>query len=150
MDFLWIVVLQTIGTIAIIAEVMVPSMGLLTISAIAAFGGSYYFAASVDPIAVPVLLIINLISVPATLLLAVKGLSKTKLSLQKELDQKGPRVSEYEVGTEGEAFTDLHPAGKITIDGKLVDVLSTGDYIVKGDLVKIKSVDNTGIRVIKL
>ncbi len=150
MEILWIIVLQAIGAIAIIAEVMVPSMGLLSISALAAFGGSYYFAYQFDPMAVPILLIVNLFSIPITLLLSVKGLSKTKLSLQKELNQEGPCISEYAVGTEGEAFTDLRPAGKIVIEGKLVDVLSTGDYIVKGDLIKIKSVDNTGIRVVKI
>jgi len=139
-----------IGTLAIIAEIMVPSFGLLSLSATAAFGFSYYYAWISDPVIVPILLVVNVFSIPLTLLLAVKGLSQTKLSLQKELDQEGPRESVYEIGTEGEAITDLRPAGKISIDGTIVDVLSTGDYIPKGDSVKIKSIDNTGIRVIKI
>lgn len=50
------------------------------------------------------------------------------------------------LGKEGEAITDLRPAGKARIDGALVDVVSQHAYIVRGTAVRVVEVE--GVRVV--
>lgn len=147
MQILWVILLQLAGTIAIIAEIMVPSFGLLTAGAVGAFGFSYYQLYLYEPAAIPFLVIINLFTVPITLYLAVKGVAKTKLSLNNALDQKEGKEPVCVVGDAGETFTDLRPAGKMVLGEKLIDVLSTGDFVEKGTLVEVVKIDNSGIKV---
>ncbi len=150
MQILWIFLLQIVGTAAIIAEIMVPSFGLLTVGALGSFGYSYYLLWLYDSSAIPVMIVINLFSIPITLFLAVKGVSRTKLTLNNTLDQKDGKVTPCCVGDVGESVTDLRPAGKVIIAEKVIDVLSTGDYIEKGQGVKVISIDNSGIQVVRL
>lgn len=147
MEILWVILLQLAGTVAIIAEIMVPSFGLLTAGAVGAFAFSYYQLYLYEPAAIPFLVIINLFTVPITLYLAVKGVAKTKLSLNNSLDQKEGKPQVCAVGDSGEAFTDLRPAGKMVLGEKLIDVLSTGDFIEKGTVVEVVKIDNSGIKV---
>lgn len=50
-------------------------------------------------------------------------------------------------GQTGEALTDLRPAGKALVAGRLLDVVSTGGYIRKGATVRVVGEDGTGITV---
>lgn len=51
------------------------------------------------------------------------------------------------VGREGEAYSDLRPAGKAMIDGQYLDVVSDGPYIGRGRPVKVVSVAGNRIVV---
>ncbi len=148
MEIVWIIVLQLLGTVAIIAEVLVPSFGFLTAGALIAYGFSYYQLYLFQPAYIPALILINIVSIPATLVVAVRLLSKTKLSLT-EQEKFSPQIDfPCEIGEVGIALTDLRPSGKIQIDSRLIDVLSTGNYIVKGTEVRVVSIDNAGIKVV--
>lgn len=148
MEILWVLLLQLLGTAAIIAEIIVPSFGALTVMALTSFGFSYYQLYLYEPQYIPIMIIVNIFSIPATLLVAVKVLGKSKLSLDKQLKESVTVEYPCEVGETGTAFTALRPAGKIEVDGKLIDVISTGDFVDKGSAVKVSSIDNTGIRVV--
>lgn len=55
--------------------------------------------------------------------------------------------NEKYIGREGYTLTQLHPAGAIKIDGNRVDVVSEGDYIDAGVLVRVIGLDGTRIIV---
>jgi len=53
-------------------------------------------------------------------------------------------------GDEGTAFSELHPSGKILIDGSQLDAQSEGEYINKGDKVRVVRVVGNFIFVRKV
>lgn len=50
------------------------------------------------------------------------------------------------LGMLGEVFTDLRPAGTVTINGKRVNAVSSGEYIVRG--VAVRVIEVHGNRVV--
>jgi membrane-bound serine protease (ClpP class) len=140
------IILQLAGTIAVLAEFITPSFGLFTLAAVGFFGYSYYLMFTYSPPAIFFLVIINLISIPATLILGVKKLGKSKAALCDKIDGEA-FVSPVQIGDEGVAVTDLRPAGTAQIDGKLIDVYSEGGYVLKGTKIKVVSAENAGVKV---
>ncbi len=53
------------------------------------------------------------------------------------------------IGASGLAMTDLRPSGMARIQGRRLDVVSAGDYILKGDYVRITRVNGPRIEVVK-
>jgi membrane-bound serine protease (ClpP class) len=51
------------------------------------------------------------------------------------------------IGKKGVAKTILRPAGKAVIDGTLLDVVTTGDFVASGTPVRVVSADNNRIMV---
>jgi len=51
------------------------------------------------------------------------------------------------VGQTGSALTDLRPAGKAEIDGEIVDVVAEGEFVSKGEPVRIVKEDGMGVVV---
>lgn len=43
--------------------------------------------------------------------------------------------------------TDLRPAGTVTVEGEPVDVVTEGDFVTKGDIVKIISTEGSRVVV---
>ncbi len=139
------IVLQLAGVIVLIAEIVLPSGGVLTILSIGLFGYSLFmvfttFSGTIgmifvlaDVIILPVALYFGIQMLargPATLkstLLRTSGFSSQSEELIRYLDQPGT------------AMTDLRPAGAARISGNRVDVVSRGEYIEKGaEIVVIK------------
>lgn len=144
-----IICLQILGTMAVLAEIMIPSMGLLTVVAVGFFAGSYYCVQQTSPDMLFVLFGINVFSIPATLLFGVTLLGKSRLALRATIKEDGTLKATCAVGDQGNALTDLRPSGKIEVGTKVIDVLSMGDYIPKGSAVVVCSIDNAGIHVVK-
>ncbi len=149
-SYLVVLIFQLIGSFAIIAEIMVPSMGLLTVSALGSFSFSYYTLYQFNADYIWVLILINLISIPLTLIMGIKFLSITPLATGEGLHVgESKEETSPTIGLIGVSLTDLRPSGIAKIDGKRVDVLSTGDYIDKGVDVEVVEVDNSGVKVCK-
>ncbi len=53
----------------------------------------------------------------------------------------------FNVGAEGIADSDLRPAGKVMIDGDLVDVVTEGDYVEQGDRVAVLQIEGNRVVV---
>lgn len=129
------IVLQILGVVVIIAEFLIPSFGILAITAIGLFGFSiYYVFAHFSGQTGIILLTLDAILIPFLIALGIKILAKSRFSLKTELSQKDGVASQQEhlvglVGKEGKTVTILRPAGKAIIDGRKFDVVSVGDYI---------------------
>lgn len=146
------VILQLIGVIVIIAEIILPSGGILSILAAGIFGYSLYVVFhDVSVSAGFVFVTADVIMIPILVIVGLKLLAKSPVTLRTTLSSTegvSSQSSELEefLGMEGIAVTDLRPAGTAVINGKRVDVVSRGEYLEKNSRIVVSSV--TGNQII--
>lgn len=144
-------VLQIIGVIVIIAEIILPSGGILSIIAISVLGFSLFKAFSISSNIGMIFSVADIIMIPLAVLLGLKLLAKSPVTLRKTLSKKEGVVSQKKdmdqlLDASGVAVTDLRPAGSIRIDKKKIDAVTQGEYIDKGALVHV--IEVTGNQII--
>jgi membrane-bound serine protease (ClpP class) len=143
MDFLLVVVLYAVGLGMIIAESMMPGLVigligtiLLTVSIV--FGFTHHWAIGTAQLALAVIV------APLTFFIGVRKLA-LKASLE-GADSFGQDYSVYQ-GKEGQAHTDLRPAGIVIVDGRKLDVVTSGESISKGRRIRVELVEGNRIVV---
>lgn len=131
------ILLQLAGVLVVIAEIVIPSAGLLALLALSLFGTSLYLVfTDISTIAGVAFATADLVLTPALVLAGIKMLVRspvtlhTELSSQQGVTSQSPELAAY-LGQEGRALTDLRPTGMAKIVGKRVDVVSRGEYIEK-------------------
>ena len=129
------VVLQFLGILVILAEIFIPSLGVLAAIALGLIGYSLYLAfTTISNFAGMVFVGFDLLAIPILLVLGLKILAVSPLSLKSRLDSKDGVVSQVSsakeyMGKQGRSVTDLRPAGTALIEGKRLDVVTDGEYI---------------------
>ena len=127
--------LHVIGIMVIIAEIFIPSLGVLAVIALALLSYSLYIVfTSISTTAGIVFTGLDIIIVPLIVVLGIKILAKSPLALKRELSKQNGVVSQKEkletyINMKGIAVTDLRPAGMAQINSQRVDVVTDGDYI---------------------
>lgn len=145
--------LQLLGIVIILAEFILPSGGILSLTAAAVFGYSLiYIFRKVSTDAGFLFLGLDIILIPVLVFIGIKILARSPLALKKSLSkQDGVTSQDTElqelVGKTGTVINDLRPAGKAIIDNKRLDVVSEGDYIDKDATIVVTSVDGNRIVV---
>lgn len=92
--YLFPILLQVIGFLVVVAEVFIPSMGILSILALAVISYSLYLLhTAVSAQAFWVFLAGDLLILPLVLILGLKLLARSPLSLKKELSSRDGVVS---------------------------------------------------------
>jgi membrane-bound serine protease (ClpP class) len=131
------VLLQLIGIIVIIAEIILPSGGILSILATGIFGYSLYLVfAHISTSAGMVFVIADIILIPILVYFGIKFMARspvtlrTKLSKENGVTSQSPDHNDY-LGSQGVAVTDLRPSGVATIEDERLDVVTQGEYIEK-------------------
>lgn len=148
-----IILLFGAGIALLVAEVFIPSLGLLGmlagLSLVASIGLAFYE----DPTTGAILLTVTAISVPLILTFGIKLFPKTPLG--KKLTATGfsfkdgrgvDRRDEGLAGKVGVVEATLRPAGIARIEGRRVDVVSRGESIESG--AEIFVVEVSGNRVV--
>ena len=129
------VLLQVIGIMVIIAEIFIPSLGVLAVIALALLSYSLYIVfTSISTTAGVIFTGLDIIIVPLIVVLGIKILAKSPLALKRELSKQNGVVSQKEeletyINMKGIAVTDLRPAGMAQINSQRVDVVTDGEYI---------------------
>jgi len=147
------IILQVAGVVVIIAEIVLPSGGLLSIIAAGLFGYSLYTVfTEVSAFAGMVFVIADVILLPVVLILGIKLLAVSPVTLRTRLSKTNGYSSQLESlnafkGHSGTALTTLRPAGTALIDDQRVDVVSRGEYIEKGAAVVVVAVDGNRVVV---
>lgn len=146
------ILLQLAGVVVIIAEIIIPSGGLISVIAIALFGYSLFVVFQEVSTAIGIFFVVaDVITIPILVLVGLKLLAQSPVTLKKELSSaagvtsQSSRLEGY-LGRTGTAACDLHPAGTAVINGSRVDVVSRGEYIEKGSAIVVSSV--TGNQII--
>ena len=144
-------ILLALGLVLIIAEVLFPSFGVLSILATAAIVASIIsaFDAGVGPAFVG----IAAVSVPVVIVVGFKLFPKTPMGKHmviKGLSFESQGASDVRdlslVGEEGEVEAPLRPAGIARLAGRRVDVVSRGEAIEQGSRVRV--IEVSGNRVV--
>ncbi|THB73842.1 MAG: serine protease [Desulfobacteraceae bacterium] len=145
------IVLQIAGVITIIAEIILPSGGILSIIAAGLFGVSLYKAFALSSQVGMFFVGLDIIMIPALVLTGLKLIAHSPVALRKTLS-KEEGVTSQDAGLEhfldesGKAMTDLRPAGMVQLMGKRMDAVTQGEYIDKGTPVRVIQV--TGNQII--
>ena len=150
------VALQIVGIVVIITEIFIPSFGILTTIALTVLGYSLYLVfTSISSTAGMIFTGFDIILIPVVVILGIKILANSSLSLKKELSKQNGVVSQKEkfeayINLKGKAVTDLRPAGIAQIDSKRLDVVTDGEYINAATPVVVTGVAGNRIIVDRL
>lgn len=147
------IMLQMAGILVVIAEVIIPSGGVLAILSIGLFGYSIYIVfINISTSAGFVLLGVDAVLLPILVIIGLKLLAKSPVTLKTSLSSKDGIISqppelEKFMGLEGIATSDLRPSGTAKIDGKRVDVVTRGEYLEKDSEIVVYSVKGNQVIV---
>ena len=146
------VFLQIIGLSVIMAEIFIPSFGILTVLALCiVFYSLYIVFTTVSTAAGIIFTGVDIVIIPVIIIIGIKILSKSKLTLKRRLSKQDGVVSQEQgietfINMEGKALTDLRPAGIAMINSKRLDVVTHAEYIDAGTPVIVTNV--TGNRIV--
>ena len=149
------IILQLVGVVVIIAEIILPSGGILSIVALGVFGYSLFIVFNEISMTIGFSFVAaDLILIPVLVIVGLKLLARSPVTLRKTLSRKegvSSQSSELEsyVGRQGNAITDLRPAGIGIINGKRVDVVTRGEYLEKDSVIIVTAVTGNQIIVRK-
>jgi len=146
------VLLQFIGVLIIIAEIILPSGGLLAVAAIGVFAYSLFTVFhDVSSQTGMVFVAVDIIMIPSMVMLGIKLLAKSPATLKTTLSRaagvtsQSPDLERF-LNLKGRAVSDLRPGGVASIADEKVDVVSRGEYIEKNSNLVVIAV--TGNQVI--
>lgn len=148
------IILMVIGFILVGIEMIMPGFSFPGIGGIAALVVSIFLTSkTVEQGIVLTIIIIALLGIMlATILwLLSKGKISRSIILTEELNKEKGYISSndlnYLLGKKGVANTDLRPTGIGDFDGITFDVISNGNYILKGTSIVIKEVKGSKLIV---
>ncbi|MEE8384790.1 MAG: NfeD family protein [Dehalococcoidia bacterium] len=159
---IWSLVLFGAGLLITALEVIIPSGGLLGLAALACLVGSLACAYQLSGLTAVILAVVEVICVPAVVIIGFKILPKTSLGRQLilsppgETDPDDPQPDGDQAGTddkpddmlgrEGVVRTALRPSGTAEFDGRRISVVSAGEAVPEGRRVRVVLVE--GIRLV--
>lgn len=148
-----IILLFAAGLVLIVAEVFIPSMGLLGLAAALCIVGSIGMAFYEDTGAGMKMLVASAVFVPLVMTFGIKLFPSTpmgkKLMARGYSFEDGTAVDRRDqglVGKTGMVEAPLRPAGIARIEERRVDVVSRGEMIDRGESIVV--VEVSGNRVI--
>ncbi len=148
-DFFMPVILQLAGVIIIIAEIFLPSGGLLSLVAAGLIGYSLFIVFhDISSMAGTYFVLADLITIPILVAVGLKILAHSPATLRQTLSSASGVVSqspglENFMGCDGKSLTNLRPGGTAIIADQRVDVVSRGEYIEKNkDIVVVEVTGN--------
>ena len=140
----------------IVAEVFVPSGGLISICALACLAGGIAIFFHHSLIAGWVGIGIAAIMIPAVLIFAYRIFPKTRFGKSVTLTpperRQGDAIPDTDklkelLGAEGAVLTPLRPVGMCDFSGQRVECVTEGRYVDKGKKVKVINVESTQVTV---
>ena len=156
--FWWLIVaviLYLLCAAALIAEVFVPSAGLLSLIALVCLAGGLYIFFHYSAVAGWIGVLLAVIMIPTVLILAYKIFPETKFGktviLSPTERRHGDGVPDSEALQQlsdqaGVSITPLRPVGTCDFNGRRVQCVAESGFIEKGKSVSVVVVD--GMRVV--
>jgi len=147
------IILQIAGILVLLAEVILPSGGVLTILAIGCFGYSLYSVFTNVSMSIGMMFVVaDIIILPIVLIAGLKLLAYSPVTLRTALKKTAGVTSQSEkltgyMGKTGQTINNLRPSGSALIDGRRVDVVSRGEFIEKDKPVIVITVDGNRVVV---
>lgn len=140
----------------IVAEVFLPSGGILSVCALACLAGGVTICFRTSMVAGWAGVVVAAVMVPALLIGAYKVLPKTRFGqrviLARPVRERGdaladgPELAQL-LGQMGEVLTPLRPVGTCNIAGRRVECVSESGYIPKDNRVTVIRVEGSQVTV---
>lgn len=141
------IALLLLALVLVVAELFVPSHGLLALFAAIAAISSVILASKVSTQVAIVFTVLIFVAAPFVFYWAIRIYPNTPFGKRVLLDEPAPASTEAFkteaakleelVGQQGVAMTTLRPAGSIEIAGRLIDALSDSEIIPPGAAVEV-------------
>jgi len=140
----------------IIAEVFVPSGGLISVCALACLIGGMVIFFQNSPTAGWLGVAIAVVMIPSVLIVAYKIFPKTRfgksVTLTPPLRQRGDAIADTAelkelLGAVGLVLTPLRPVGMCDFSGQRLECVAESGYVDKGKKVKVIHVESTQVTV---
>jgi membrane-bound serine protease (ClpP class) len=147
------IVLLIVGLAFVVAEVFFVSMGALTLMALVCIIGADVLAFGQGQAQGWVLVAVEIVCVPLLVWLAFRVLPHVpfgrRMLLTGPATEPGGGFESLDrlVGRDGEAVTDLRPAGTVAFDGERHTVVSVGGMVPRGSRVRVVKVVGPEVRV---
>jgi membrane-bound serine protease (ClpP class) len=157
--FWWIILaifLFLLCAVLLVAEVFVPSFGLITLCALASLIGGIIIFFRLSPAAGWTGIIVAVVMIPSALVFAYKIFPKTNFGKTVLLDmpkiQKGEGVPDSQelmkrVGQKAVTTTPLRPVGMCDFSGTRLECVAESGYVNKGKTVEVIKVEGTQLTV---
>lgn len=142
--------------VLLVAEVFIPSFGLISLCALASLVGGIAIFFKLSPTAGWIGVVVAVIMIPATLVFAYKIFPKTAFGKTVLLDgpkrQKGDAISDTAqlqalLGKKAISITMLRPVGMCDFAGTRLECVAETGYIEKGKTVEVIKVEGTQLTV---
>jgi membrane-bound ClpP family serine protease len=140
----------------ILAEVFIPSGGLISVMAIACVVGGLIVCFNISAFWGWVGIIAAIIMIPSVLILAYKLLPKTRfgknVTLAPPERQQGDAVPDTNtlkemIGAVGTVVTPMRPVGMCNFSGQRLECVAESGYVDKGKKVKVIKIESTQLTV---
>jgi membrane-bound serine protease (ClpP class) len=140
----------------VVAEVFLPSGGILSVCALACVGGGVVLCFRYSTAAGWLSVVTAVVMIPALLVGAYKVLPRTpfgrRVILTRPERQRGDAIADGPelarlMGQIGEVLTPLRPVGTCNIAGRRVECVAESGYVPKGKAVQVIRVEGTQLTV---
>lgn len=134
----WIVPLQIMAVGFLVAEVFLPSAGLLMALMLGSAGLSIWLAFEISRMAGLAVLCADLVLLPIAGWLALTKVPSTPAALRDQLDGQATdsRLDAY-IGHVGTCETDLRPVGRVRLGSDIVEAQAVHGFLAKGTGVRV-------------
>lgn len=152
------IILLIVGIALVIVEMIIPGFGIAGLSGGAAIiagliVSSKTFGAAMFTLAIVMIILCIAAVIIFKVVFGNKRRGKSKLILTDSINAGSTDLcsedAEKLVGAEGVALSALRPSGIAMINGKRLDVLADGEFIMKGDPIVVTDVQGLHITVVK-
>ncbi len=139
----WSLIFTFLMVAVLIIEIMVPSMGVLSVIALGLMGVSVYMAFQHSAQIGYTMLGIDLLLIPVSIYFAQKLVKDSPMALRSEIQAGVPQevvtpgTVHPLVGQTGKVLTTLRPSGAVMIGEQRLDVISEGKFVEAGTTVKV-------------
>ncbi len=140
----------------LVAEVFIPSFGLLSIGSLACLVGGVTIFFHHSPMAGWIGVVMAVVMVPSLLITAYKILPRTRFGKQVILAppvrDRGDAIADTPelaklIGRTGRVLTTMRPVGMCDFDGRRVECVAERGYLQKENRVKVIRVEGTQVTV---
>jgi membrane-bound serine protease (ClpP class) len=140
----------------LVAEVFIPSFGILILCSLACLVGGVWLFFQHSPAAGWIGVVVAVVMVPSLLVTAYRVLPKTRFGKRVILSPPAPARGtaiadapelEQLVGHTGRALTTMRPVGMCDLDGRRIECVAENGYLQKDKKVKVIRVEGTQVTV---
>jgi len=150
------IALILLAFVLVMLEIAFPSFGLLSLGAATAYAFSLVNAFGIGVATGWTFTAAGIVLLPIAIGVGLKVLPNTPIG--RRLFLRAPTADQVQhgtvpsgfaalVGKDGEAITDLRPAGTARIDSQRIDVVASGKFVPKGTTIRVTAVDGTRVVV---